>query len=208
MRLRAVILCLLFFPAMLAARDKSPTYRIPVPPKPDFSSLAWMVGDWSGQTLQHSPPGSARLSISYGLDGRVMVFKEEISLAATKAAPASKETTLGILSRDPADGSFLFQVYSSTGFVTRYSVQVDGSEVDFNPMGGILPPRGWLSRRSFERSDTDGFTETLQLAPPRKSFFDYYSVFFTPATPPVKSETGSSAKAKDGAIKIHQEPGK
>ncbi len=190
------MLFLLFAPAALAARDKSPTYRIPLPPKPDFSSLVWLLGDWTGQTAGHSPSGELHLSISYGLDQRVILFKEEISLAATTEAPAAKESSIGVLSRDPSGHSFLFQLYSSTGFITCYRVDVSGSEIDFNPIGGPEPPPGWLSRRILQRSDIDGFTETVELAPPQRPFFYYYTAIFTRAARTEKAKTPPSHKAE------------
>lgn len=193
----ALAVFLLLVPVALIAADKNPaTYRIPLPPKPDFSSLAWILGDWTGQTVKHSPRGEMHLSVTYGLDQRVMIFKEEISLAAAKGAPAAKESTLGILSRDPSGAAFLFEVYSSTGFVTRYRVSVAGPEIDFNPVGGLEAPPGWLSRRVFERSDVDGFTETVQLAPPQKSFFDYYTAAFTRIASSATSKAKPSPKGK------------
>jgi hypothetical protein len=196
MKLRALMLFLLWVPVALAAGKKSPaTYRIPLPPKPDFSSLVWILGDWTGQTVKHSPPGEMHLSVSYGLDQRVMIFKEEISLAATKEAPAAKESSIGILSGDSSGNSFLFQVYSSTGFITRYRVDVAGPEIDFNPIGGLRPPPGWLSRRVLERSDIDGFSETVQLAPPQDPFFDYYTAAFTRVT--AKPKSAPSAKEEN-----------
>ena len=195
MKLRSAMLLLLWVPVALAAGDRRPsTYRIPLPPKPDFSSLAWILGDWSGQTVRHSRQGEVHLSVTYGLDQRVLIFSEEVSLAATRDAPAVKESTLGILSADPTDNAFLLQVYSSTGFITRYRVSVAGPEIDFNPVGGLRPPPGWLSRRVLERSDVDGFTETVQMAPPLRAFFDYYTVALTRVIPPAKSKPASSAK--------------
>ena len=195
MKFRSIILFLFLVPVALAAGEKSPsTYRIPLPPKPDFSSLAWILGDWSGQTLRHSPQGEVHLSISYGLDERVIIFREEISLAATREAPAVKESSIGLLSADPSGNSFLLQLYSSTGFITRYRVSVAGSEIDFSPVGGLQPPPGWLSRRILERSDVDGFTETVQLAPPQEAFFDYYTVALTRTVPSAKSKPASGAK--------------
>ena len=195
MKFRSMILLLLLVPAALAAGDKSPsTYRIPLPPKPDFSSLAWILGDWSGQTVKHSPQGEVHLSVSYGLDQRVMILREEISLAATREAPAVKESSIGFISADSSGNSFLLQLYSSTGFITRYRVSVAGQEIDFNPVGGLQPPPGWLSRRMLERSDVDGFTETVQLAPPQEPFFDYYTAALTRVTPSAKSKPASSAK--------------
>lgn len=187
----ALAVFLLLVPVALIAADKNPaTYRIPLPPKPDFSSVVWILGDWTGQTVKHSPRGEMHLSVTYGLDQRVMIFKEEISLAG------AKESTLGILSRDPSGAAFLFVVYSSTGFITRYRVSVAGPEIDFNPVGGLEAPPGWLSRRVFERSDVDGFTETVQLAPPQKPFFDYYTAAFTRTASPPTSKAKPSPKGK------------
>jgi hypothetical protein len=180
----AFLIGLLFLaPALCAAREnQASTYRIPLPPKPDFSSIEWMIGNWTGQMVRRSPQGKISLSVSYDLDQRVMVFKEKISLAATGEVPVSDESSIGILSRASSGDSFLFQVYSSTGFVSRYRVTVAGPEIDFAPDGGSQPMPGWLSRRIIQRGDVNGFTETVQLAPPLKSFFDYYTAAFTRQT--------------------------
>lgn len=179
-KLTLVVFLAVFIPATLAAKQKHPsTYRIPLPPKPDFSSIEWLVGNWTGQMVKHSPQGKIQLSVSYDLERRVMVFREKVSLAATQEIPATRESFIGILSRAPSGDSFQFQVYSSTGFVSRYRVTIAGSEIDFTPDGGLQPLPGWLTRRTIQRSDVDAFTETVQMAPPQKSFFDYYTVAFT-----------------------------
>jgi hypothetical protein len=178
---RAILITLVFLaPALLAAKEKYPsTYRIPLPPKPDFSSVEWMIGNWTGQMDRHSPQGEIHLSVSYDLDQRVMIFREKISLAATGEIPANNESSIGVLSRAPSGDSFLFQVYSSNGFISRYRVTVSGPEIDFTPDGGPQPLPGWLSRRIIQRGDVDGFSETVQLAPPLKPFFDYYTAAFS-----------------------------
>jgi len=178
--LSPAISMILLLPALAAGGEKqSSTYRIPLPPKPDFSSIEWLIGDWKGQMDKHSPPGEVHLSVSYDLDKRVMVFRETLSLAETGQVPANNESSFGILSRAPSGDSFLYQVYSSTGFISRYRVNVAGPEIDFTPDGGPQPLPGWLSRRIIQRGDVDGFTETVQLAPPLKPFFAYYTAAFT-----------------------------
>lgn len=180
-------------PTILVEGQKNPpTYRIPLPPKPDFSSIEWMLGNWTGLMSKRSPQGEIHLSVSYELDGRVMVFREKISLAATAQVPAKKESSIGILSRAPSGESFQFQVYSSTGFISRYRVSVMDSEVDFTPDGGPQPLPGWLSRRIIQRNDVDGFTETVQLAPPLKPFFNYYTANFTRQPAPESSKPSHS----------------
>jgi len=202
---RAAILIALVFlaPAILAARQKHPhTYRIPLPPKPDFSSLEWMLGKWTGQMDKHSPPGEIHLSVSYGLDKHVMIFKEKLSIAATGEIGADNESSIGILSPAPSGNSFLLQVYSSTGFISRYRVTVSGSEIDFMPEGGLQPLPGWLSRRIIQRGDVDVFTETVQLAPPMETFFKYYTANFTRQAAPQSSKpenSGASGKPHTGA---------
>lgn len=197
--LKAAILVTLVFlaPALLAAKEKQPsTYRIPLPPKPDFSSVEWMLGHWTGQMDRHSPQGQIQLSVSYDLDKRVMIFREKISLASTGELPANHESSIGILSRAPSGDSFMLQVFASTGFITRYRVTVAGSEIDFTPDGGAQTPPGWLSRRIIQRGDIDGFTETVQLAPPLKPFFDYYTAAFTRDATPEKSKGANSGQKK------------
>ena len=196
-----IIVTLIFLaPAVLAAGDKHPSpYRLPLPPKPDFSSIEWMIGNWTGRMDRHSPQGQIHLSVVYDLDQRVMVFSERVSLEATGEIPANNETSIGILSRAPSGDSFLFQVYSSTGFISRFRVTVAGSEIDFTPDGGLQPLPGWLSRRIIQRGDVNGFTETVQLAPPLKSFFDYYTAAFTRQPAPEKS-------SKAGHSNDHKKP--
>ncbi len=179
-KLTLLVVLLLLAPIVLAARkNRDSTYRIPLPPRPDFSSLEWLIGNWKGQMVKRSPQGKIDLSVSYDLDRRVMVFREKVSLAATGEVPANDESSIGILSRAPAGDSFLFQVYSSTGFISRYRVTVSGPEIDFSPDGGVQPLPGWLLRRTIQRGDINGFVETVQLAPPSKSFFDYYTAAFS-----------------------------
>lgn len=191
-----VFALILLVPAVLAANDnQASTYRIPMPPKPDFSSVEWMIGNWTGQMSKRSPQGKITLSVSYDLEQRVMIFREKISLAASGEIPANSESSIGILARAPAGDSFLFQVYSSNGFVSRYRVTVAGSEIDFAPDGGPQTMPGWLSRRIIQRGDVDGFTETVQLAPPLKPFFDYYTAEFTREAAPVKPAKPASSKA-------------
>jgi len=184
-----LIILVFLVPALLAAKQKhSLTYRIPLPPKPDFSSIEWMIGNWTGQMDKHSPQGHIHLSISYGLDKHVLIFRQKVSIAATGKVGADKESSIGILSPAPSGGSFLLQVYSSNGFISRYRVTVSGSEIDFMPEGGMQPLPGWLSRRFIQRGDVDGFTETVQLAPPMETFFNYYTAAFTRQAAPKASK--------------------
>lgn len=198
--MKSAIIVTLFFLAsgLHAAADKNPsTYRIPLPPKPDFASVEWMIGNWSGHMDRHSPQGEVHLSVAYDLDHRVMVFRESVSFAATGEIPANNESSIGILSRAPAGDSFLLQVFASTGFVNQYRVTVAGPEIDFTPDGGAQTPPGWLSRRIIQRGDVDGFTETIQLAPPLKPFFDYYTAAFTREPTPQKSGTSHTGNHKE-----------
>lgn len=175
------LICL-FIPVLLQAKEKQhTTYRIPLPPKPDFSALDWLVGEWAGKTTGHSPQGEFRLAVSYDLDKRFMVFREEISLAATDAVPATKESWMGILFASRGGAAFLLRIFSSTGFINLCRVTVDGGEISFNPEGGDKPPPGWLFRRVFERSGDGEVNEMVQVAPPNKPFFEYYTAKLTHA---------------------------
>ena len=176
--MRSVFLLLLCMVSAvsLPAKEKPPvTYRIPLPPKPDFSPLEWLVGEWTGKTTGRGPQGEIHLSVSYDLDKRVMMFREQVSLAATAAVPASDEAWLGILSADRSGTGLVLRTYSSTGFITRYRVSVEEEQVSFNPEGGEQPPPGWLVRRVLQRSGDAELIQTVQMAPPNRPFFDYYT---------------------------------
>lgn len=184
LEMRPIILALLLLPGppALAAKDKpAKVYEIPVPPKPDFSSLDWFVGEWTGKTQGRSPQGEIRLSVEYTLERRFMILREEISLASSKTAPGTSESWMGILSPNRGDSGFALRVFSSTGFITRYRVTVDADEIRFHPEGGEHPPPGWLFRRVVTRSSDTEFDESVQAAPPGKAFFDYYTARFSRA---------------------------
>ena len=162
--------------APLVAKEKPPTiYQIPLPPKPDFSAVDWLVGEWTGSTTDQSTPGEIRLSVSYELDNQVMLLRGEASFQATKTSPAMKESWMGVLTSDRGALGFLLRTFSSTGFITRYRVTVEGPETHINPEGGEQPPPGWLFRTVITRTSPKEFVETFQAAPPNKSFFDYYT---------------------------------
>ena len=162
--------------APLVAKDKAPTvYQIPLPPKPDFTPVDWLVGEWTGKTTDHRVQGEIRLSVSYELDHQVILLREEASFQATKTSPAMKESWLGLLTPDRGAGGFVLRTFSSTGFITQYRVTVEGPETYINPQGGDQPPPGWLFRTVIKRTDPQEFVETVQAAPPNKTFFDYYT---------------------------------
>jgi len=168
----------------LGAKEKPNTYVIPLPPAPDFSQLDWLIGDWSGKITTRDPQGGIIFNAAYDLGKRIMVLRETVSLPAQETAPAVNETWMGVLSDARPGPGFMMSVYSSTGFVTRIRVSVEGAQIHFNPEGGDQPPPGWLFRRVLERVAPDQFTESVQAAPPRKAFFDYYTARFTRTKPP------------------------
>ena len=175
-RLLSLGVVLVLGKGFLLAKEKQPaTYSIPLPPKPDFTSLDWIVGEWAGRTAGQELQVDVRFSASYDLDQRFMILHEEVSFAATKTAPASKETSMGILSAS-ADSGFVLRWFSATGFITRYHVSVNGAEISLNQEGGDNPPPGWLFRRLIQHPDPSQFIETVQVAPANRPFFDYYVV--------------------------------
>lgn len=179
-----LILLIVLTSAAVFAKEKPPVlHRIPLPPRADFSELDWLIGEWTGKTLEKSPQGEISLGVSFDLDKRVMIFREQVSLSATPTQPGSRESSMGILSADRVRG-FILRVFSDTGFITRYRVAVDGAEVSMSPEGGEQPPPGWLFRRSLKRVDIGVLVETVQVAPPGKPFFEYYSAKLTRTVPP------------------------
>lgn len=186
----AWLLLALLATASILAKEKPPVrYSIPLPPAPDFSALEWLLGDWTGKTADRSVPGEIRFSASFDLEKHFMVFREEVSLNATKSTPASKESWLGILSPSREGAGFVLQTFSSTGFMTRYRVTVEGPEIRWSPEGGEQTPPGWLFRRIIGRTSDTEFTETVQVAPPAKSFFDYYTAKLSRVSPAEKPAT-------------------
>ncbi|HEV2493687.1 MAG TPA: hypothetical protein VG204_11535 [Terriglobia bacterium] len=185
------LLCLtgaVALPGWTDAKEKpTRTYTIPTPPKPDFAQLDWLIGDWTGKTQGKDAQGDVHFSAAYEFDKLFMVLHEEVALPATNNAPATKESWMGILTGAGRDGHYELQVYSSTGFVTRYAVTIDEGGLYFNQQGGEDPPSGWLFRRVFEHTNPTEFVETVRVAPPDQAFFDYYSAKLTRAAAPAKS---------------------
>lgn len=188
--MRALILTLFcaLAGATLPAKDNPPVqYKISIPTPPDFRALDWLRGQWTGKTAANGPPGDAKLTVSPDLGNHFLIFRGEVSLAATPTVPATNESWMGILSAGPDATQFILRLFSSTGFITRYRLIVEGAEVRLNPEGGDAPPPGWLFRRIWARTGTDEFSETVQVAPPGKAFFDYYTAKFARVTSPPKT---------------------
>jgi len=196
----AVILAWVAAPDALrpAAREKPAVqYKIAIPAPPDFSALDWLQGEWTGKTATNNPGGEVKLSVSTDLEKRVLVLRGEVSLAATPTVPATRESWLGILSAGSGGTDFILRVFSSTGFITRYRLTVEGAEIHLNPEGGDAPPPGWLFRRTWARTGNDEMDETVQAAPPGKPFFDYYAAKFNRVPPASKTSPHPSAGAAD-----------
>jgi len=153
----------------------STVYQIPLPDRPDFSTVDWLVGDWSGKTTDQKTQGELHLSVSYQLDKHVILFRGETTLPAPTTSAPMKESWLGVLTPDRQAGGFLLRMFSSMGFITRYRLTVDGAETHINPEAGDQPPPGWLFRTVIKKTNPQEFVETVQVAPPNKSFFDYYT---------------------------------
>ncbi len=180
-------------PCAQEGKKQPKTYSIPLPPKTDFSAFDWLVGSWAGKTVPKSPQGDVKLSVAPDLNGRFLVFRESVTLAATDSTPAEDEFWMGVLGPGKAKDEFTLRVYSSTGFVTQYRVTAYNAEIHFQPEGGEAPPPGWLFRRVIVRSAPGEVTDTVEAAPPGGSFFQYYSAKLTqqgpekPAAGPDKS---------------------
>lgn len=197
--------CLLF-PSDLSARQKpAKSYTIQIPPEPDYSSISWMLGVWAGKTTEKRNQGRVLLSVSYELGKRLLVLREELSLPATKDAPATHDGVMGIL-HPSAGGGFEMTLYSSNGFISRYRVTAKHGEVDLSPEGGALPPPGWLFRRTFRHTNPGECMETVDVAPPGSGFFNYYTADLFQVTPapaaPAKTPkpANGSAGGSNGAV--------
>jgi hypothetical protein len=186
--------------SVLAAAEKTPnTYTIQIPPEPNYSSIDWLVGNWVGKMAGKEPQGQVLLSVSYELGKRFLLLREEVSLFPTKSAPATHESLMGIFRATPPDNSFDLTLYSSNGFVTRYRAVIKDAEIDFNPAGGALPPPGWLFRRVLIHTNPGQCIERVEVAPPGKSFFTYYTADLhriTSQSAPPPPENDPSQKPK------------
>ncbi|MGH9449904.1 MAG: hypothetical protein ACRD11_05105 [Terriglobia bacterium] len=188
-------------PALLFARHKAgESYTIQIPPQPDYSALDWLLGEWTGKTTGKGAQGEVLLSVSYELGKRFMLFREQVSLPATGKAPATHEGVMGILNATAA-GGFEMNLYSSNGFVSHYRVNVNHGKIGFSPEGGALPPPGWLFRRVFRHTNPGECTETVEVAPPQGSFFNYYTADLFQVTPAAAAPAKPSGKIDSGAGK-------
>ena len=186
----------------LAAGDKQPTrYTIPTPPLPDFSSLDWLVGDWAGGTAGRSPQAQIHLSVAYDLNKRFMVLREEVTFAAAAGGSPTEESWIGILGPDGSDKSYTLRTYGSTGFVTLYRVLANGEGIRFASEGGDQSPAGWVFRRFYQELSADTCLLTVELAPPGKPFFVYYTAKLNraAAAPPSPVTSPPSTKPQSAA---------
>jgi hypothetical protein len=183
----------------LAAQQKPQhAYSIPTPGKPDFANLNWLVGQWAGKTVEKRTKGEVLLSAAYELGHRFIVVREQLSLPATKDAPATHEGEMGILSADPSRNGFDLDLYSSHGFVSHYHVTATKDEVDFNPEGGLNPPSGWLFRWVIIHSGVSQCTVHVEVAPPGQPFFNYYTALLSQVTSGTTTSAGATAPVPKG----------
>jgi hypothetical protein len=175
-----------------AAQKARDTYTITTPAPADYSNFQWLIGDWSGKTTGKGAQGDVLLSASFALGKRFIILREQLSLPATKLAPASTQESIGILSGGSSGSKYQFAQYSSNGFVTRYQVSVGNGEIDFNPAGGLEPPSGWLFRRSIRQTNKDECVETIDVAPPNQPFFNYYTASLRHTTPKLTGKQAST----------------
>jgi hypothetical protein len=206
--MKSVCLALLLAtPMMLLAKQKEPAqYKIPIPPPPDFSSLSWLIGDWTGHTTAKSPQGDLHFSAAYDVGKRVIVLRGSLSLDATQTTSVQDESWMGILSPGPSPSTFNLEVYSSTGFVSRFQVTSDGDTINVEPAGGQSPPPGMLFRRTLQRTEDGGFSETVQVAPATRPFFDYYTAKFSRETPAKIPEVPAQAPANPAQTPVSSPP--
>lgn len=176
MRVLFVLLMLNSVGVLALAKEKPPViHRIPLPPRPNFSELDWLIGEWAGKTSEKSPAGEVSFSVTYDLDNRYLIFRCDETLAATPDLQAYKESWMGVMTQDRTAAGFVLRVFSDTGFMTRYRATVEAGTVTLSPEGGEQPPPGWLFRRIIRRTDVGELLVTLQAAPPQRPFFDYYT---------------------------------
>ncbi len=189
----------------LAAQQKpSRAYSIPTPAEPNFSNVDWLIGEWAGKTVGKGPTGEVLLSASYELGRYFMVIREQVSLPATKGAPATHEGEMGILSASPSGKSFDLTLYSTHGFVTRYQVTATKGQIDFNPAGGPMPPSGWLFRWNIARSGNNQCSVRVDVAPPGQSFFNYYTALLSQVTRGTTTSAVPAGTASQGTPPKHK----
>jgi hypothetical protein len=167
-------------PAGAAQKNKKPaSYTIPLPARPDFSALDWMIGEWAGHPTDPKTgkerEGTLHLTLSYALDKRFVRIGEEVELPAGDSYPAVHEAWSGFIGASASGQGFTMRAFSSTGFITQYHVTANASQLRFDPEGGANPPPGWLFRRTISRIGPEYFEEAVEAAPPGGTFFSYYS---------------------------------
>lgn len=167
-------------PAGAAQKNKKPaTYTIPLPARPDFSALDWMIGEWAGHPTDPKTgkerEGTLHLTLSYALDKRFVRIGEEVELPAGDSYPAVHEAWSGFIGASASGQGFTMRAFSSTGFITQYHVTASASQLRFDPEGGANPPPGWLFRRTISRIGPEYFEDAVEAAPPGGAFFSYYS---------------------------------
>jgi hypothetical protein len=181
--------------APAARKQHAGTYMIPLPAQGDYSSIGWLVGQWSGTMVDRGRQGKVLLSVSYALGRHFLLLREEVSLAAVAHAPGMQEGMMGILSPGDAAKVYHLTLYSSHGFVMKYLVTAKPGEIDLNPAGGPLTPSGWLFRRVIRHSAPGQCTETVDAAPPGEGFFRFYTAKLSQAIPGANAASVPAAKS-------------
>ncbi|HEX5482882.1 MAG TPA: hypothetical protein VFZ08_09690 [Terriglobia bacterium] len=206
-----LLLFLLVGIPVLASQKAPKTYRLATPPEPNYKSIDWLVGSWVGKTTSPGAQGQVLLTVGYELGKRFLMLRQEVSLSATDSVPATHEGFMGVLNGGATGGAFNLNLYSSTGFVMHYRVTAKDGQIVFQPEGGIVPPEGWLFRWTIIHTGAGHCVERVDVAPPGKSFFEYYSATLSQVnqtiikTPHTSQDSNTSDKpAKPESAKRHR----
>lgn len=145
----------------------------------DWSQWQFLIGEWVGEGGgQPGQASSGGTSLSFDLEGRVLIRRNFSDYPATKDKPAISHRDLMVIYRDPESKSFRAMYWDNEGHVINYTAAFssDGSVLTLiSPPSNTAPRFRFIYRK--EKGDRVGVE--FDIAPPGKpdSFAKYAGGF-------------------------------
>lgn len=125
-----------------------------------FKPVEFLIGDWIGEGSGSPGQGSGGFSLSYDLDGKILVRRSISDYPAANGRPAAHHEDLMIVYPEPSLRAVYFD---NEGHVIHYAVHAQSNGVQFISEPSKKEPR---YRLTYTKQDDGGVLIDFAIAPP------------------------------------------
>ncbi len=139
--------------------------------------MKYFVGDWKGTGGDESGQGTYERSYKFIFNNKYIEVRNKSTYPPTDKNPKGEvHEDIGYISYDKGRKKFILRQFHIEGFVNQYvldSIATDGKMIVFVSEAIENIPAGWRAKETYHIANENEFTETFELAEPRKEFSVY-----------------------------------